>query len=423
VKVKLIDSPTHRQRPKVHASKNLFWLALDYLAAALVITGTIYFWRHSADWGLHFAWNIALGIVSVILVGCLQHRIGLMGHEASHYMLHPNRKTNDILAELLCFFPIFGTLTQYRAKHLSHHLYPNDPDRDMNMNGTRAKKLYSRFPMPKPSFIYNYYIKFFWPPFVIYNLNDLLQVVTIGSGLSPIPEEEQNEAGGEVKNRPFYKNATMWGIAYMAIFVGAIHASQWHGLPVFFGTLAAVYAIGVITWKILPDTWFQRPGGKLGHTLRFSGFLRLTFITVLLTALGLSHTLTGVWTGGYFMLLWILPLIYVFPYTMLLREIFQHANADQGELTNSRVMHADPFTHWALLGYGNDAHLVHHIYPNIPQYHLHNAHEKLLKVAPDYQRLAEETYGTFASSKTNRQSLLDSLADKARNERASALHS
>ncbi|MEM7147426.1 MAG: fatty acid desaturase [Verrucomicrobiota bacterium] len=420
MKAKLLDSPTLRTWTKVHPYRNLAWLSLDYLTAAALIAGTLYFWYHSAAWGLHFAWNIVVGIVSVLLVGAIQHRIGLMGHEASHYMLHPNRKANDILAELLCFFPIFGTLTQYRAKHISHHLYPNDPDRDMNMNGTRAKKLYARFPMPKPSFIYNYYIKFFWPPFVIYNLSDLLRVVTIGSGLSPIPEEEQNEAGGEIKHRPFYKNATMWGIAYMFLFIAAIHLSQWHGLTVFFTTLAIVYALGVIGWKILPDAWFQRPGGKLGHSLRFSGFLRLTFVSLLLTALGLTHTLTGTWAGGYFLLLWILPLIYVFPYLMLLREIFQHANADQGELTNSRVMNADPFTHWALLGYGNDAHLVHHIYPNIPQYHLRDAHEKMLEVAPDYQRLAEETYGTFAASKDNHRAILDSLAAPSKEQDAPA---
>jgi fatty acid desaturase len=419
VKVKLLDSPTLRTWTKVHTSKNLAWLALDYLTATIVIAATIYFWRQSADWGLHYSWNIVVGIVAVIVVGCVQHRIGLMGHEASHYLLHPNRKTNDILAELLCFFPVFGTLTQYRAKHISHHLYPNDPDRDMNMNGTRAKKLYSRFPMPKPSFIYHYYIKFFWPPFVIYNLSDLLRVVTIGSGLSPIPEEDQNEAGGKVKHRPFYKNATMWGIAYMAFFIVAMRLTETRPLPVFLAALAASYAIGVLGWRLLPNSWFQRPGGKLGHSLRFSGFLRLTFISVLLGALGLTHVLTGVWAGGYFILLWILPLIYVFPYLMLLREIFQHANADQGDLTNSRIMHADPFTHWGLLGYGNDAHLVHHIYPNIPQYHLYEAHLKMLEVAPDYKNLAEETYGTFASSDTNRQSLLDSLADKTRNERAS----
>lgn len=410
VKTKLLDSPTLRQWTAVHAGRNLLWLFLDYVTAAVIITLTVYFWHNREAWGLHFATSVIVGIVAVILVGCTQHRIGLMGHEASHYLLHPDRKTNDILAELLCFFPVFGTLSQYRAKHLSHHLHPNDPERDMNMRGSRARKLYSHFPMPKPSFIYNYYIKFFWPPFVIYNLVDLLRVVTIGSGLSPIPKDEKNPA----EKNPFYKNATIWGIAYMAIFVGIVQLSRERELSFFFISLASTYLLGLVVTMRLPETWFTRPGGKLSHSFRFAGVLRLTFVTALLLSLGLSFRLTGVWTAGYFLLLWILPLIYVFPYLMLLREIYQHANADQGDLTNSRVMFTDPFTKWALLGYGNDAHLIHHIYPNIPQYHLLEVHEKLLESNSNYREVAEETYGVYSTSGEDHHSLLDSLSAQPR---------
>jgi len=406
LKSKLLDSPTLRQWTSVHAGKNLFWLLLDYITAAIIITLTVFFWHNREAWGLHFSTSIIVGIISVVLIGCTQHRIGLMGHEASHYLLHPDRRTNDILAELFCFFPVFGTLSQYRAKHLSHHLHPNDPERDMNMRGTRAKKLYSQFPMPKPSFIYNYYIKFFWPPFVIYNLVDLLRVVTIGSGLSPIPKDAKNPG----EKLPFYKNATIWGIAYMAIFIGVTKMSRQHDLSFFFIAIASTYVVGLAICAMLPESWFAQPGGKLNHSFRFGGVLRLTFISVLLAALGLSYRLTGVWTSGYFLLLWILPLIYVFPYMMLLREIYQHANADQGNLTNSRVMFTDPFTKWALLGYGNDAHLIHHIYPNIPQYHLFEVHEKLLESDSDYREVAEETYGVYSTNEKGRHSLMDSLA-------------
>ncbi|MEM1410679.1 MAG: 2Fe-2S iron-sulfur cluster-binding protein, partial [Pseudomonadota bacterium] len=81
---------------------------------------------------------------------------------------------NDLLADLLCFFPIWSSLVHYRNKHLNHHLYPNDPDHDPNLAGDKAEELFGRFPMPKPAFIYQYYLKFFWPPFVFRNLLDLL---------------------------------------------------------------------------------------------------------------------------------------------------------------------------------------------------------------------------------------------------------
>ena len=43
---------------------------------------------------------------------------------------------------------------------------------------------------------------------------------------------------------------------------------------------------------------------------------------------------------------------------MLLREIYQHANADCGRLSNSRIFFADRFTGWAILMYGQDIHLL-----------------------------------------------------------------
>jgi fatty acid desaturase len=51
---------------------------------------------------------------------------------------------------------------------------------------------------------------------------------------------------------------------------------------------------------------------------------------------------------------------------MLLRDIYQHTNADDGRLTNSRVAFADPFTRWAVFVYGQDMHIPHHLFPAIP---------------------------------------------------------
>ncbi len=410
MKAQLLDSKVLRQWTAVHPARNLAWLTLDYLTAAVIIIATICFWSQSASWGLPWIANAVAGVLAVILLGAVQHRIALMGHEASHYMLYPNRKVNDFLAEVFCFFPIFGTLTQYRAKHLGHHLYPNDPEHDPNMAGTRAKRLYARFPMPKPSFVYHYYLKFFWPPFVFHNLLDLMRVVTMGFGLSPLPEDGARDTEDPPKPRRFYQNATLFGILYLLLFIGAIHTAVPRGsLPFLYLLLGGVYAIGLLGWWFLPESWIRRPGGKLAYSHKVSAFLRLTVYTLFFGMLGSIHTATGVWAGGYFLLLWVPALVYVLPYLMLLREVYQHANADRGDLTNSRVIYADPFTRWALLGYGNDVHLVHHIYPNIPHYSLTEAHDRMMEECDDYNRLAEEAYGTFAGGK-GKQTLLDALA-------------
>lgn len=394
----------------MHPAQNLLWLALDYASAIAVIGATVSFWSQRASWGLPAVWSVVAGILAVILLGSIQHRIALMGHEASHYMLYPNRRVNDFLAEIFCFFPLFGTLTQYRAKHLGHHLYPNDPARDPNQAGTRAKKLYARFPMPKPSFIYNYYVKFFWPPFVFYNLYDLIRVITIGSGFSPIPEDGKRDDARAGKKGPFYRNATLFGIAYLALFIAAIHTGVNRGsLPFLLALLGGTYAVGLLGWWLIPESWIRQPGGKLAYGPKWSAFFRLTLYTLFFGTLGTIHLLSGVWVGGYFLLLWAGGLVYVLPYFMLLREIYQHANADQGEITNSRIIYADPFTRWALLGYGNDVHLVHHIYPNIPHYRLMEAHTRMMDECPDYGSLVEETYGTFGG-RGRQKTLLDALA-------------
>jgi len=399
----------------VHPLRNLCWLALDYVTAILVIAATISFWSFSAGWGLHWIANLVVGFFAIILLGGVQHRLGLMGHEASHNMIHPNGILNDLIAEWFCFFPVFGTLTQYRAKHLSHHLHTNVPDKDPNLAGTRAKKLYDRFPMPRPSFIYNYYLKFFWPPFVLYNLLDLFRVITIGSGLSPIPEEgETSSDTKERKPKHFYQNATLFGIGYLCLFLVALRVGErFDSIPLFFAVAGGTYLVGLVGWLLLPEDWVRRPGGRLAYSPKLSALLRLTYYTLLFGTLAFVKVTTGIWAGGYFLLLWISALVYVFPYFMLLREIYQHANTDEGEITNSRIIYADPFTHWALLGYGNDLHLVHHIYPNIPHYRLRRAHSQLMEECPVYRDQAEEAYGTFSGG-AGRQSLLDTLVREPR---------
>ncbi|MCB1091886.1 MAG: fatty acid desaturase, partial [Verrucomicrobiae bacterium] len=137
----LLDSPSVRRWSKVHRWTNLGYLFLDYLVVAIATGITLWVHFHRQAWGWHWAWELPFWIAAVVINGCVTHRIGLMGHEASHNLLVPNRKWNDILAEILCFYPVFGSLIQYRAKHLRHHLYPNDPDLDPNLGNGKAQRL------------------------------------------------------------------------------------------------------------------------------------------------------------------------------------------------------------------------------------------------------------------------------------------
>ncbi len=397
---RLVDGNWLREQCRVSPWRNLAFLALDYLCVLLVVGGAVGFdlWRRGA--GLHWAWTLPVWIPAAGLVGILQHRIGLMGHEASHYLLHPNRRWNDLLADWLCFFPVFGTLANYRAKHLGHHLHPNHPELDPNLDGGKFERFYAHFPMAKRRFLRRHCLGFFWPPFVLANLADLVRVVMLGGGA----------AARERKERAKPTLASRLGLAHILALALLLRLANLAEFTVW-GTLAALYLLGVAGWALLPRSAFG-PSRSSPVDPKLAALLRMTFYSGFFgsTALVLHHT--GYQCFPAFFLLWVFPLIYVFPYLMLVREVFQHANAGTGALDNSRVMKVGAFVRWSLLGYGNDYHLVHHLYPNVPCYRLRQVHERLAEDSPAYREQAVETRGLHhAEGPGLVPSLLDSLAE------------
>jgi len=351
--------------------------------------------------GAGLGWTVPVWMLSALIIGCLQHRIGLMGHEASHNLLARNRVLNDILGELLCFLPMFASIVQYRAKHLAHHLYPNNPDKDPNLGNGKAERLYAKFPMPKAEFVYQYYLKFFWPPFVLANLLDLIDVIAIGSGMGPVPDKPKKKD----KQR---RTASLLGVAYLFALILTLRLDHWYGVPVVL-SVGICWTVAFVVWLMLPRSAFFQ-GARLNFPIKLGGLMRFTFFTLLLGSLGYLAQETGWDPSLAFCVLWIFPLIYVFPYLMILREVFQHANAGKGRLDNSRIIHADLFTRWVLLGYGNDFHLIHHLYPNIPQYNLRRLHQKFTKESPEYKESIEENQGIHITQEGQPLSVLDALA-------------
>ncbi len=110
----------------------------------------------------------------------------------------------------------------------------------------------------------------------------------------------------------------------------------------------------------------------------------------------------------YPFILWFFPLISTFPFFMLLRDVYQHSNADAGRLTNSRVFFTDPFTRWAVFVYGQDMHIPHHLFPAIPHYHLDELHNLLKQKNRDYGETVVECHGTFHDSH-GRTTILDEM--------------
>jgi fatty acid desaturase len=137
--------------------------------------------------------------------------------------------------------------------------------------------------------------------------------------------------------------------------------------------------------------------------------MRLTFFVLLQGGMAIGQLTTGLNFLWYFRVLWLLPLVTGFPYFMLLRDAYQHANTDEGRFTNSRVMFPDAFSRWAIFMYGSDIHLTHHLYPTVPHYKLRRLHESLKRNSTQYADEVVETYGTFRRSRQGYPCLIETI--------------
>jgi hypothetical protein len=171
--------------------------------------------------------------------------------------------------------------------------------------------------------------------------------------------------------------------------------------------LIGVALMGFVTYQ-LPD-WaiFQSPF-RQAYSSRFAGVLRLSFYTALLIGLAHLRVATGGRSAAYVILLWLVPISTSFMFYMFLRDVYQHSNADNGRLTNSRVFFSDPFTRWAVFVYGQDMHIPHHLFPAIPHYKLRQLHSLLKGSHDEYRTTVVECHGTFHDDR-GRPTILDVL--------------
>ena len=393
--MKLLDPQRLREWSKLRTWRSFGWLALDYACLLLAMGGAIGFHLLCVRHGAHWAWEVPVWLLAVFLMGILQHRLGLMGHEASHYLLLPDRAWNDRLANLLIFHPLFSDIRLYRRKHAGHHLHPNHPELDPNLQVGRLAQVYAKFPMEKGRFVRCFFLLFFWPPFVLGILRYLFQTLAVGTLEGPAVARKDRMA----------LLGRLWFIVSAVVLLGSACAGR-QSWPVIVG----LAAVALVVWACAPVQSFSDDGGTPARALKGSALQRLGFNALLLMVGALSQRFGNQVIVGY-LLLWICPLVYVYPYLMQLREIYQHANGGMGDLDNSRIMHVGAFTRWALLGYGNDFHLIHHLYPNIPNDRLAEVHEALLRESGDYAAAVPESYGVVTAP-AGRRSLLDLLAQK-----------
>jgi len=117
----LLDAAALRKFTTLLPGRNVCHVLVDYLCVALLHGVAIFIFEHWRNWGRPAGVLFPVVAITVLLTGAIIHRIALIGHESSHYLLLRNRRWNEIMADLLCFFPLWGSLVNYRRKHTGHH--------------------------------------------------------------------------------------------------------------------------------------------------------------------------------------------------------------------------------------------------------------------------------------------------------------
>jgi fatty acid desaturase len=385
---------------------NLGYLALEYACIATVIASAVTFGEYRASWGLSWGWNVPVFAVAMTLMGALQHRLAGLGHEASHFTLLRDKWANDLVGDVFCMFPVLATVHFYRLFHMAHHQYTNDPHRDPDLVNLGPGKQVDRFPMSRLRFVITRMLGPIVQPvaFSLYQW-EYVYLNVFGKGNNVYMRRVEDGDHGHWWPRP----GTILGLGYallaMVVQNVLIRTDRYHWLiPAGLCGIAGVVLVS--GW--LPKRWVFQSPFRQPYSPRFAGIARLSLFTALLVGLGYLR----VWTGGrsmpYVFLLWFIPLVTTFPYFMLLRDTYQHTNADDGRLTNTRVFFCDPFTRWAVFVYGQDMHVPHHLFPAIPHYRLGQLHRLLKRAHEDYARDVVECDGTFANA-TGRPTILDVL--------------
>lgn len=383
---------------------NIKYLAVDYLTLAAIVIPAIAFCQLRGEWGLAWAWNIPVVTLAVFLVGGVQHRLAGMAHEGSHYIMFKNRLANELASDWLCMFPLFSTTHQYRVIHLGHHDYTNDWEHDPELTNLGKTRMMDRFPMSRWQFIYHFYVRIFWPPAFLRYMFDNIYVTSLGNGLHPYG---QAQASDQPRILGSVRLTSALGVGYLAAMVATLGGIAYFGtLTQLAMTAPALWAAACVTIYRMPEAWFYQSPIRPVYSSRLTSAMRLGYITILETAIAAGYLLTGTDWGVYFWLFWVLPLFTSFPYYMLLRDLYQHANADDGKLTNSRVVFAGPFSRWAIFVYGQDAHLTHHLYPAVPHYNLFPLHALLVENNREYAEHVVECHGTL-SNRLGKPTLLD----------------
>jgi fatty acid desaturase len=367
------------------------WLFLAVVLAAAV-AGLEWVMHSGVGWG----WAVPIVIASAFLVGAGQHHLGVLGHEGSHRTLFRNRWLNELASDWLCMYPLFTTTYMYRLQHLAHHQFVNDPDRDPNVIQMRATDTWPDGPL-RPRELVAFLLRLVSP----IRLFGFLRVRVKDNSFST-SHDVYRSSEEPAPNWPKQLGAACV-VAQLVVNLVLLYRNNLTLLAI---VPSAVWAASMVFFALLPERCYHQSRVKPDMNLRSTTLQRFTCYFALFHGLAWLSVATGRPVLWYWVLLWLVPLVTVFPLYVLLRQLLQHGNGGRGRLTNTRVFLRPKTVNFFLLPAGQDYHLPHHLFASVPHYRLRQLHEGLLAY-PDYREAAVEVGGVVrVSAETRHQSLV-----------------
>jgi fatty acid desaturase len=103
--------PAHELRALsvIDARRALRAIAAEWVGVISAVV-VCYLWFHPA-----------LYVLAVLFIGARQHALAVIGHDATHYRLLPDRRANDWVGNLACLWPVFISVEGFRKFHVPHH--------------------------------------------------------------------------------------------------------------------------------------------------------------------------------------------------------------------------------------------------------------------------------------------------------------
>lgn len=357
---------------------NWWHLARVWFIIALTLAAVVWLEDVLASHGLSLWWGTPEWVLAILIIGASQHQLGGAIHEGTHSLLFANKRLNELASDWLAAFPIYTSTYQYRVHHLAHHQFVNDPNRDPDISQLKDSDHWLDFPVTHID-ILRKLVKQLWLPNLFRFTLVRARYSALGHEDNPYIDKSVRPNKWPVRAGIYFAVAVPFIVNYLIVFQSAAWA---------WGALVASYGGVMVYSALLPERDFPQSRLRPVISHRTTSMSRMTFLFLLYAALTEYDAGSGTtWAWDQFGRFWALPLFTSFPLFMMMRQWMQHGNADRGRYTNTRVFLAGPVMRYAVLPWGMDYHLPHHVMASVPHYRLKELHDVLMRV-PEYREKA-----------------------------------